>query len=159
MVPVNQLEKSFNLIGHMIFFRISGFSGFSGSGSGNPDLLLSRIDPGVKTDPMVPHMWLKPCWRPRFTAALALCNIDYCGILLYCQGGGNILYHLDHTLFVNLFKTFPRVDLLELGNVFLSEKTIMVRQRMLPSNKETAFHKLKSHLVFGAILESFRKAS
>ena len=76
VVPVNQLEKSFNLIGHMIFFRISGFSGFSGSGSGNPDLLLSRIDPGVKPDPMVPHMWLKPCWRPRFAAALALCNID-----------------------------------------------------------------------------------
>ena len=64
----------------MNFFRISvfsGFSGFSESKSGNPDLLLSRIDPGVKTDPMVPHMWLKPCWSTRIKPALAKCNIDY----------------------------------------------------------------------------------
>ena len=71
---VNQLAESFNLICNMNFSGISGFSGFSGSGSGNPDLLLSRIDPGVKTDPMVPHMWLKPCWSTRINPALAKCN-------------------------------------------------------------------------------------
>ena len=57
VVHVNQLEKSFNLIGHMTFFRISGFSGFSDPESGNPEKHPYWGDPGVTPDPMVPHLW------------------------------------------------------------------------------------------------------
>ena len=57
VVHVNQLEKSFNLIGHMTFFRISGFSGFSDPESGNPEKHPYWGDPGVTPDPTVPHLW------------------------------------------------------------------------------------------------------
>ena len=56
-VHVNQLSKSFKMSGHMIFFRISGFSGFPDPESGNPDFPPSWRDPGVKPDPTVPHLW------------------------------------------------------------------------------------------------------
>ena len=52
--------------------------------AGNPDLLLSRIDPGAKTDPMVPHMRLQTYLRPRFTPALAKCNVDESRIAAKC---------------------------------------------------------------------------
>ena len=58
----------------MTFFRISGFSGFSGSG--NPDLLLSRIDPGVKTFLLVPHTWCYIAWAPQLFITIAKFNID-----------------------------------------------------------------------------------
>jgi len=35
----------------------TGFPAIKPDRTGNPDLLLSRIDPGVKPDPTVPHMW------------------------------------------------------------------------------------------------------
>ena len=56
VVHVNQLEESFNLIGHMPYFRFSGFSGFPDPETGNPVLLLSGAHPGTKTDPLMPHM-------------------------------------------------------------------------------------------------------
>ena len=73
---VNQLEESFNLIGHMPYFRFSGFSGFPDPETGNPVLLLSGAHPGTKTDPMVPHMWAKGQSCPRFFVRLAKCNMD-----------------------------------------------------------------------------------
>ena len=57
VVHVNQLEKSFNLIGHMTFFRISVFSGFSYPEYGNPEKCPYWGDPGVTPDPTVPHLW------------------------------------------------------------------------------------------------------
>ena len=54
VVPVNQLEKSFEMIGHMTF---SPFSGFPDPETVFLDLLLPWSDPGVKPDPTVPHMW------------------------------------------------------------------------------------------------------
>ena len=53
---VNHLSKSFKMMGHMHFFRFSGFSGFLDPESGNPDFSLSWRDPGVKPDPTVPHL-------------------------------------------------------------------------------------------------------
>ena len=57
VVPVNQLEKSFEMIGNMTFSPFSGFSGFPDPESGNPDFPPSWRDPGVKPDPTVPHLW------------------------------------------------------------------------------------------------------
>ena len=58
------------------FYVISCISGFFGSGCGNPDLLPSWHDPGVKPDPTVPHMWSQPGWAQRSLVPFAKCNID-----------------------------------------------------------------------------------
>ena len=44
--------------------------------AGNPDLLLSRIDPGVKTFLLVPHTWCYIAWAPQLTITIAEFNID-----------------------------------------------------------------------------------
>ena len=55
-VHVNQLAKSFNLIGHLHFSDFSGFSGFFPEFSGISGQRPSERDPGVSPDPTVPHM-------------------------------------------------------------------------------------------------------
>ena len=44
--------------------------------AGNPDLLLSRIDPGVKTFLLVPHTWCYIAWAPQLIITIAEFNKD-----------------------------------------------------------------------------------
>ena len=44
--------------------------------AGNPDLLLSRIDPWVKTFLLVPHTWCYIAWAPQLIITIAEFNVD-----------------------------------------------------------------------------------
>ena len=57
--------------------------------AGNPDLLLSRIDPGVKTFLLVPHTWWYIAWAPQLTITIAEFNRDSDLIERTADGFGN----------------------------------------------------------------------
>ena len=44
--------------------------------AGDPDPLLSRIDPGVKTFLLVPHTWCYIAWAPQLIITIAEFNKD-----------------------------------------------------------------------------------